>query len=294
MKKLFEHRAWVQAAASLMSNGHLSGFIQGRIYNGGAKRACVPGLNCYSCPGALGACPIGALQAVITGNKQNFSFYVVGILILFGVTLGRAICGFLCPFGWIQELLNKIPGKKLNVPKKADRGLRFFKYGVLALFVLALPMFATNAFGLGAPWFCKWICPAGTLEGGIPLLLANESLRRSVGFQFWWKFGLLALTIAFSIGVYRPFCKYVCPLGAIYALFNRFSLARLECDEGSCTACGKCARICPMGVPLPGDFNSPECIRCGKCLTACPQDAIRFSFGKLTLRQNECGDGAGK
>ena len=284
-KRLFRLRGWIQAGAALLCNAYLRGFAQGRIYSGPSKAVCVPVLNCYSCPGALGACPIGALQAVITGNKHNFSFYVVGTLMLFGVLLGRLVCGFLCPFGWIQELLNKIPGRKLHVPQKVDRPLRLFKYGVLLIFVLALPMFAVDAFGLGAPWFCKWICPAGTLEGGIPLALTNESLRAGLGFTFWWKLSLLLLTIVFSMLVYRPFCRYVCPLGAFYALFNRFSLSQLQCDEDRCTSCGRCARSCPMEVTLPQKVNSTECIRCGKCMSACPEGAISFRFGRVEIKE---------
>ena len=84
-------------------------FLQGKLYQGGGKAVCVPGLNCYSCPGAAGACPIGAFQAVVGSSKFRFSYYITGILILLGVLLGRFICGFLCPFGWFQELLHKIP-----------------------------------------------------------------------------------------------------------------------------------------------------------------------------------------
>ena len=280
MKNLFRRRGWIQAGATLLSNANLRGFLQGKIYSGQTKTLCVPGLNCYSCPGAVGSCPIGSLQAVITGNKHNFSFYVVGLLLLFGVLLGRVVCGFLCPFGWIQELLNRIPGRKLRVPERADRKLRLFKYGILLLFVLALPMFAVDAFGLGTPWFCKWICPAGTLEGGIPLVAANESLRAGLGFTFWWKILLLLLTIVFSMLVYRPFCRYVCPLGAFYALFNRWSLSQLACDRDRCTSCGSCERACPMEVDVLRDPNSPECIRCGRCIHACPEGAISFQFGR--------------
>ena len=284
MKKLFRRRGWIQAAATLASNAHLRGFLQGKIYSGPTKSVCVPGLNCYSCPGAVGSCPIGALQAVITGNKHNFSFYVVGLLMLFGVFLGRIVCGFLCPFGWIQELLHKIPVRKIRVPRAVDRKLRYCKYAVLLIFVLALPTFAVNAFGLGTPWFCKWICPAGTLEGGIPLIAANESLRSGLGFTFWWKILLLMLTIVFSMLVYRPFCRYVCPLGAFYALFNRWSLSQLERDEANCTSCGSCERACPMEVDVLRNSNSPECIRCGRCIHACPEDAISFQFGRAFIR----------
>lgn len=273
-KGLFRLRGWIQAGFALGTNAHLSGFLTGKLYSGPLKRACVPGLNCYSCPGALGACPIGAMQAVASGNRHSFSFYVFGVLLLFGALLGRLVCGFLCPFGWIQELLNRIPGRKLRVARGIDRPLRYLKYAVLALFVLALPAFAVDAYGLGQPWFCKWICPAGTLEGGIPLVLRNESLRAALGFTFWWKIGLLALTLAGSILIYRPFCKYICPLGAFYALCNRFSLARMKLDGAKCVSCGECGAVCPMGVDPLKNVNAAECVRCGRCASACPTGAI--------------------
>lgn len=287
MKKLFKFRSWIQAAFAVLSNGYLSGFLQGKIYTGPLKTMCVPGLNCYSCPGALGSCPVGAMQAVISGNKHNFSYYIFGLLILFGAVLGRVVCGFLCPFGWIQQLLNKLPGKKLRIPEKADEKLRLMKYVILVVFVLALPAFAVDAFGLGAPWFCKWICPAGMLEGGIPLVLQNESLRAGLGFTFWWKIFLLAVTIVASIVIYRPFCKYLCPLGAFYALFNKWSLMRMELNGSQCIKCNKCMRSCPMQVDVLKNINSAECIRCGKCAQVCPTGAIDLKFGRISIKENE-------
>lgn len=287
MKKIFRFRGWIQAAWTVLTNGYLAGFFQGKIYTGSLKTVCVPGLNCYSCPGALGSCPIGAMQAVISGNRHNFSYYIFGILLLLGTLLGRLICGFLCPFGWIQELLNKLPGKKLRIPAKTDEKLRLMKYVILIVFVLALPAFVVDAFGLSAPWFCKWICPAGTLEGGIPLVLSNESLRMNLGFTFWWKMGLLMLTLIASVIIYRPFCKYICPLGAFYSLFNRFSLTRMELNDESCISCGKCVRVCPMQVNVLKNINSAECIRCGRCAESCPTGAINLSFGKIRLKKNE-------
>ncbi len=97
------------AAAALLTNIHLPNFLSGRLYQGNGKRVCVPGLNCYSCPGAAGACPIGAFQAVVGSSGFRFCYYITGLLILLGVLLGRFICGFLCPFGWLQELLHHIP-----------------------------------------------------------------------------------------------------------------------------------------------------------------------------------------
>ena len=101
----------MQAGATLLTNLHLPNFAKGTLYQGGGKHVCVPGLNCYSCPAAAASCPIGAVQAVIGSSKFHFAYYVVGFLLFIGVLLGRVVCGFLCPFGWFQELLHKIPTK---------------------------------------------------------------------------------------------------------------------------------------------------------------------------------------
>ncbi len=180
-------RRWVQAGTAALTNGYYAGFFQGKIYTGGSKAICVPGLNCYSCPGALGACPLGSLQAVLGSRDYRFAFYVVGFLMLAGVVLGRFVCGWLCPFGLIQEALHKIPvGRKLRrLP--GERWLKCLKYVLLAVFVILLPLYAVDAFGQGTPAFCKFICPAGTLEAGHPLLLMNTGLRAAVGWLFVWK-----------------------------------------------------------------------------------------------------------
>lgn len=279
MKKKRDTRPFIQAAAAILTNGYLLGFIKGKIYTGNLKLVCVPGLNCYSCPGAAGACPIGAMQAVLGGRKHNFSFYVLGILMLFGMVLGRFMCGFLCPFGFVQDLLHKIKTPKARVPRRLDRPLRLTKYAVLLVAVIALPVFLTNAFGMADPYFCKWICPAGTLEGGIPLMLMNEELRKAIGFLFQWKLGILLAVILSSVFIYRPFCKYLCPLGAFYGLFNRFSLYQMALDRHKCTGCKACERACDMQVAILKNINSTECIRCGKCAHACSVGAIQTRFG---------------
>lgn len=271
-------RPFIQSISAILTNANIQGFFTGKIWRGNSKLICVPGLNCYSCPGALGSCPIGALQAVLGGNKHNFSFYIAGIIMLFGVMLGRSICGFLCLFGFIQDLLYKIPMPKLTVPKKIDKPMRWLKYITLLVAVIALPILLTNKFGIAPPYFCQWICPAGTLEGGIPLVLKNESLRNALGFLFNWKMGLLILTVVASIFTYRPFCKYICPLGAIYSLFNRFSFYKMNVDKSKCNGCKICEKKCKMNVEITKNINSPECIRCGDCKKACEQGAIDLGF----------------
>lgn len=275
----------IQTAATLLQNPFIPNFFTGGIYRGAAKHICVPGLNCYSCPGAAGACPIGAIQSVIGGRSRSFSYYAFGTVLLFGTLFGRLICGFLCPFGFIQELLHKIPSPKPKLPAKLDRIARFGKYAALAA-VLILPAILTDAYGIGAPFFCKYICPAGTLEGGIPLALTNTAVQSALGFLFSWKMFVLLLVLVGSVFICRPFCKYLCPLGAFYGLLNRFSVYRMEVDAEVCVGCGKCERECKMGVKVRENINSPECIRCGECREGCPAGAIGAGFIKVSPIQS--------
>lgn len=270
-------RGLIQLVFTALSNGYIAGFLKGGLYMGRLKTICLPGLNCYSCPGALGSCPIGALQSVIKHRDYGFSFYVVGTLAVVGALIGRLVCGFLCPFGFVQDLLHKIPFPKKIVTFPGDRILRFLKYIVLIVFVLALPMFATNIIGQGDPWFCKWICPSGTLMGGVPQLLLNPSLREAAGALFGFKGFVLLLIVALSILIPRPFCRYLCPLGAIYALTNRLSLYRLQVVKEQCIHCGKCEKACPMAINPEKTPNHPECVRCMDCKAACPTRAIRVA-----------------
>lgn len=268
-------RLAIQSIFTALTNGYLIGFMQGKIYQGNGKYVCVPGLNCYSCPGAVGSCPIGALQAMLTGSNKSFPYYVLGILMLIGVGFGRIVCGFLCPFGLVQDLLYSIKSKKVELPKTIDRKLRYLKYLIGLIFVILLPLVLTNQFGISSPYFCKWICPSGTLFGSVPLLFMNESLRASIGVLFNWKMFLLVAFLVLSICSYRPFCKYICPLGAFYGLFNRFSFYQMSVDKGKCTDCKVCEKKCKMGVEITKDINSAECIRCGECEDVCPQNCIK-------------------
>jgi len=150
--------------------------------------------------------------------------------------------------------------------------LRWLKYVILAL-MLILPLF----FAL-TPFFCKYICPAGTLAG-TALAAADAQVRGILGSLYGWKFFLLMFFTALSLIIWRPFCKYICPLGAIYALFNRFSLYRNTLEADKCVSCGKCAAVCRMCVDPSKSPNHSECIRCGDCVRACPTGALHCGFG---------------
>ena len=271
-----KHRWKIQLGAALASNPFLMNFLHGRISRTGLKAVCVPGLNCYSCPAAAASCPIGALQAVIGSSKFQFAWYVVGFLIFAGALLGRVVCGFLCPFGWFQDLLHKIPCKKFSTGKL--KPLRYLKYIILLVFVILLPMLVTNSVGMGDPFFCKYLCPQGVLEGAIPLSLSNASIRMALGKLFTYKSLILIAVVVLSILFYRPFCKWICPLGAIYSLFNKVSFLRIKVENDRCVGCMQCTKACKMDVNVLETPDHPECIRCGACMKACPHNAIHYQF----------------
>ena len=278
-------RILVHCAFAALSNGYLTGFGTGKIYTGATKRLCVPGMNCYSCPGALASCPIGALQATIGSRAFHVSLYVFGFLVAVGALLGRGVCGFLCPFGLVQELLYKIPLlKKLRLRRlPGEKGLRALKFVMLLLFVLLLPMVVTDVTGQGDPWFCKYICPVGTLEAGIPLVLFHKGLQSAIGFLYTWKLAILGVILLLSLVIWRPFCRYLCPLGALYGFFNRFALYRYRVDVAKCIDCGACRAACKLDLPVWEKPNHIDCVRCGACMDACPTGAlgtlIRFPRG---------------
>ena len=316
ISKHVSYRGIIQLLFAALTNSFVTGFLAGKIYQGDLKRVCAPGLNCYSCPGALLSCPIGSLQAVISSRAFNLSLYVGGFLLLIGATLGRFVCGFLCPFGMIQEWLYKIPFPFKKNHFKGDKPLRYLKYVVLAVLVILLPTFMVNDTGTGSPTFCKYVCPAGTLEGAIPLVLisgkgpaaplssiaapglpkASSNLalppvqfnlpgstalapKYDIGLLFYWKMFILVMVVLSSIMNWRPFCKYLCPLGAIYGLMNPIALYRLRMDESLCIHCGRCAKACKTCLDPEHRQNEAECVRCGDCVKVCPTGALSLGFG---------------
>ena len=301
-------RHTAQAVWAALTNSHVSGFVTGKIYTGKLKNVCVPGLNCYSCPGATGACPIGSLQAVIGSWNFKFAYYVVGFLIFVGALLGRLVCGFLCPFGLIQDLLNKIPFPKKIRTFRGDKLLRKLKYVIFLVFVILLPLFVTDIMGQGAPYFCKLICPAGTLEGGLPLVLLNKAMRGAIGWLYLWKNTILIVTIVLAIMIYRPFCRYICPLGAFYSVFNKVSVYRYHVDMEKCVHCGKCAKACPNHLIeiIPYDATckvscssndkgkavkqvcDAGCIGCMMCTKVCESGAITVENNLAHIDYEKC------
>ena len=281
-------RRLVQLYVALLYNANLKGFVSGSISQTNTKYACVPGLNCYSCPGAVGACPLGALQNAFAQSETRAPYYVLGIIGLFGLIFARTVCGFLCPVGLGQELLHLVPTPKIK-KSRVTRVLSYLKYVALVVLVVAIPLMYGMQ-GIAVPAFCKYVCPAGTLGGGVGLLSnplnwsGSRDLLTMLGPIFTWKFALLCAILVLCVFLYRPFCRFLCPLGAIYGFFNKIAFLGVRVDQIKCTDCGLCVAHCQMDVKRVGDH---ECIHCGKCIKVCPVKAISWKGSELFNKQTE-------
>ena len=276
-------RKLMQLYFALLFNANVKGFVSGSIYKGITKQFCAPGINCYSCPGAVAACPLGSLQGAFSADRSTL-FYVGGILLLYSLMLGRMICGWLCPFGFVQELVYKLKTPKLK-KSPVTRALSYLKHAILIFFVFVVPiMYAFRDMPL--PAFCKYICPAGTLEGGVGLLsnAVNASYFSLLGPLFTWKFILMVSILIGCVFIFRLFCRFICPLGALYGLFNKISFFGITVHQHKCINCGLCVRHCKMDIR---HVNDPECISCGECVEVCPTEAITWKGAKLFIKENE-------
>jgi len=273
-RRIARFRPWVQAAFVPLWLAPIA-WLRG-----------VPGcvFHCYGCPLASAACPIGLL-ATAAGLRmfsvELFPFAVLGVLVVVGAALGSMVCGWACPFGFLQDLAAKVPTPKFRLPAWAGYG----RYLVLAALVLAVPYF----FGLDHPLFICRVCPAGALEAGVPLWLMGW-----VPWMSWPKTIVLAGFVLLIFFTFRPWCTVLCPLGGILSLFNRFSLVFLRFDRDRCTECNLCRSRCPMGVKVERTVNTSRCIRCTECL-AC--GAIAPSLAPLWRRSpkitsRDAGDAA--
>ncbi|WP_457755930.1 4Fe-4S binding protein [Thermodesulfatator indicus] len=289
-------RKFIQLFFALLANANIGFLWQKALYRGPFKGICFPGLNCYSCPAASFACPLGTLQQALASLRLLGSqavaalAYVAGSLVLFGLFLGRIVCGWICPFGLLQELLYKIKTQKFACP----RVLFAVKYFLLVFFVILLPALLVSKTGYGKVWFCRLICPAGTFEAGLLNLALRPELAALVKSLFYWKVALLLTILTLCVFYFRFFCKVLCPLGLIYGLFNKVGFFKLKWHEKACLDCDICEKVCPMGLKIPEELNSVECIRCLNCLKGCPAKVIELEFSSILTERFDSRKSIGK
>ena len=241
---------------------------------------CVPGLNCQYCSYSIAGCPLGLTQRALAGGVAHFAWTLWGLLVLLALIFGRTVCGWLCPVGFLQDILAKTPLPKLR-KSKITYTLSYLKYVVGAIFVLIIPFYTGYFTVNGIAAFCIQICPVQLLEVSIvPAILHGDWVSIVSVFESA-KGIILALLLVTMLLVYRPFCRFICPLGAFYGFFNKFCLVGIRVDQAKCVHCGLCAKYCSMDTKLAGDH---ECISCGNCRELCPKAAISFDMRKDFLR----------
>ena len=270
-------RRITQVVSLFALNPYFQYFSTRVIYQGSVKYVCAPGLNCYACPLAAFSCPIGGLQhsfSLFSMKVREFRLalgaliYIVSSVGIVGAVMGRVPCGWICPFGFLQDLLYKIPVPKLRLPRWMNLG----RYAFLVVLVVLVPFITAQS------WFSR-LCPAGALEGGVFLKAVPPSTPLpDTGWFFWFKMGILAFFLLWMMTSKRPFCRVVCPLGAMWGLFNRISIYRMAVDDEACTLCGRCREVCPVDINIYDDPNSPDCIRCLECKKECPYGAVFSGF----------------
>ena len=258
--------------ATILFNSYFKVFQTREIYGGVLKQGCVPGLSCHACPTALAGCPIGMAQFFAANHR--FPFYLAGFLGVIGLVSGRFTCGWLCPFGLLQDVTRAFRKLAIKIPKFLNYG----KYLVLVTLVLVIPYITHQH------WFSK-LCPCGALIAGIPWALWNPDnpvfgfaaiTPEALGTMFWAKLWILGIFLTLFLFLKRPFCRTVCPLGGIYALFNRISLVSLRV-KSSCNDCGKCRELCPTDLEARLEANSENCIKCLDC-TQCKHVGFQWNL----------------
>jgi ferredoxin len=278
--------------------------FNGYFWAPGGKYVCLPVLNCYACPASTTACPIGSLSAFAAIRRAPY--YLLGLLGVFGVAVGRTFCGWACPFGWLQDMFHRIPTRKWRMP----RPINWVKYGLLVALVIAVPMFegkrekdiaAADTVvkeGTGAHNFCSLVCPAGTLEASVPGLMYSATLRKNATWRTYSKMGSLVIFLGLMVVWRRSFCRGVCPLGALMALSGPVAALRLRTDPQKCTRCMRCVAVCPTdcrSVPetAGGKEATSECVLCLDCVRSCPEaGALSAQWGRRCVAMSKDRDNA--
>jgi len=234
---------------------------------------CLPVMHCNTCPWSWTLCPVYKLTELVQFHEPLVSVEWLVIAAIFAVCafVGRFFCGWICPAGFVQDLLYKIPSPKFSIPIH----MQWLKYGFLFITVVAVAYFI----GKEVPAFFCAYCPTSTIESIIPAMIFSPEYV--LGAAGYWRFPVLALVLLLAVTSARSFCKIMCPIGAMVAITNKFSLFSIKLSADKCIHCHKCDKSCPMDVPVEKCATTGkkvsrdlECVECLTCEGVCPTTAI--------------------
>ena len=267
--RLLPHRLWVQMAFLLVWLDPLAV----RMHT-----MCSPVFHCYACPLATFACPIGVIAQF--SALHMFPFIAIGLLLFVAGTLGSIICGWVCPFGLLQDLAAIVPILRLKIPHWMGN----IRYVMLLGSVILVPYF----FGEEHALFICRICPAGFLEKAVPDMATAAVQGNPIPWPNAIKFSIIGVFLIAIFVTIRPWCRILCPLGVIFGFFNRFSIFSMKLEDHSCTQCGQCRTLCTYGGKPDKGTNSDNCLRCLEC-TKCGPGALQAShiFENTTDNQTD-------
>ncbi len=281
-------------------------FFSAIVFNLGALPLLVPVLWTWGLqPNTVGDA-FTAIQLMLYDTV--FPWLAFASFLLVGMLIGKSLCGWVCPFGFIQDLIDFTKRRKSDFSVRTHESMVYVKYLVLGIVLLISVTFsAAKVMGISASYekalgvvtkvpFTVW-SPAETLFATLPkmilglrfALVEKPTLEVLAGIAylpalFWFQFAVMVAVLVSAAFVPRIWCKYLCPHGAIMAILNRFSFVGLRRDPVKCAkgGCRLCVVACPMHVPildLPWEkFSHPECIYCMKCADACKDKAIKLKY----------------
>jgi ferredoxin-type protein NapH len=252
-----QYRRWVQSLSLLLLHSSWGPAAQ-------VKWLCNPVLSCHSCVLSWFACPIGVF--IHYSGYHIFPFLAAGTVLLIGALIGRLLCGWVCPFGFVQDLLHKIPTPKFRLPPWTANT----KYVILIATVFLIPWF----WGESSRGVYCWYCPSAALQVTVPHVLGGGALSAASII----KLVLTAVILFFVVFVERGFCTLMCPIGALLAPMNKISLWIVKIPVTDCMSCGSCDDDCPTGIEpalrveegIPSNRHL-DCIVCHECQPSCPQ-----------------------
>jgi polyferredoxin len=217
---------------------------------------------------------------------HKFPYLVTSFLAFVGLSTGSMACGWLCPFGLLQDIMHKIKSVKIRVPEK----LTGMRYLVLLFLVILLPYITQET------WFSK-LCPMGTLQAALPWAVWNPIIPvygepavavGTLGILFGVKIVILLSFLGLFVLAKRPFCRLICPLGAILGFFNRYSFIGIKVDKKDCAGCHSCREKCPVDINVGDDPAASTCVRCFECLD-CPN--VSVSAGTREIARSGVNEG---